>query len=182
MFNINKGFDYKYVDPTQNENNQYYILRGFTVDEVGIKFFSRKNIDHIQSMIKKIIYIKTGNRIILTENQKEEDLLLNMRANYLMNNRALPYSINKQVDILNEKLLETIIPDMLTNIKQHIDYIRDIKTPLKPIDRPFNDSLKGSKTPKSYTNVIFNFLDGEPEVHKPLDFISYDEYKDLKKN
>jgi hypothetical protein len=182
MFNINKGFNYKYTEPSYNENNQYYILRGYTLDEVGIKFFSKKNIDHVQSMIKKIVNVKTNNRVILTENQNEMDLLLNMRAIYLLHNRALPYSVNKQVDMLNEKLLEFIIPDMLTNILQHIDYIRDIQSPLKPIDRPLNDSLKGSKTPKSYTNVIFNLLDGEKEIHKPLDFISYDEYKNLRKN
>ena len=76
-----------------------------------------------------------------------------MRYIYLQEGRFLKYKIEEQVENLNNKLLEVIIPDISTGVKQQLGYIKYINEPLNPIDRPFSDSVKGSKMPRA--NIRF---------------------------
>ena len=54
--------------------------------------------------------------------------------------------IEFQVKKLNIKVINYLYPDLMTNIKQEYYYVKEINEPLKPIDRPINVSIKGSKT------------------------------------
>ena len=129
------------------EENYYFIVRDFQIENVGLIFFSKSNVDKIQEKIKEII-LETLN-VKLTSDQNTESLLMVMRYIYLQEGRFLKYKINEQVENLNNKLLELIIPDISTGVKQQLGYIKYINEPLNPIDRPFNDSIKGSKLPRA---------------------------------
>lgn len=136
-----------------NNENYYYIVKDYNIENVGLLFFSKSNVDNIQKSIKNII-LKTLN-VELTENQNTESLLMIMRYVYLQNGRFLKYNINEQVELLNKKLLNIIIPDIITGIKQHLEYIKYINNPINPIDRPFSDSVKGSKTPRAISDLWY---------------------------
>ena len=72
-----------------------------------------------------------------------------MRALYYQEGRYLPddvMPIDYQIKKLNIKVINYILPDLLTNIKQEYYYVKEINEPIKPIDRPVNVSIKGSKT------------------------------------
>ena len=133
------------------EENYYFIVRDFQIENVGLIFFSKSNVDKIQEKIKEII-LETLN-VKLTSNQNTESLLMVMRYIYLQEGRFLNYRIEEQVETLNNKLLELIIPDISTGVKQQLGYIKYINEPLNPIDRPFSDSVKGSKMPRA--NIRF---------------------------
>ena len=50
-------------------------------------------------------------------------------------------------------LLNKIIPDMITAIKQDWGYQKLINEPLHPIDRPISDSARGRKLLPSITSI-----------------------------
>ena len=133
------------------EENYYFIVKDFQIENVGLIFFSKSNVDKIQEKIKEII-LETLN-VKLTSNQNTESLLMVMRYIYLQEGKFLKYKIEEQVETLNNKLLEVIIPDISTGVKQQLGYIKYINEPLNPIDRPFSDSVKGSKMPRA--NIRF---------------------------
>lgn len=136
-----------------NNENYYYIIKDYVIEDVGLLFFSKSNVDNIQKTIKNIV-LKTLN-VELTENQNTESLLMVMRYVYLQDGRFLKYNINEQVGMLNKKLLNIIMPDIITGIKQQLGYIKYISTPLTPIDRPFSDSVKGSKMPRAISDLWY---------------------------
>lgn len=134
-----------------SNDNYYYIIKDYTIEDVGKLFFSKSNVDNIQQAIKNII-LKSLN-VELTQNQNTESLLMVMRYVYLQDGRFLKYNITEQVNTLNKKLLNIIIPDIITGVKQQLEYNKYINSPINPIDRPFSDSIKGSKMPKPISNL-----------------------------
>lgn len=133
------------------DRQYYYIVKDYNIEQVGLIFFSKTNVDKIQQIIKELI--KEYLNVELTQDQNVQSLLMVMRDIYLQNGRFLDYEIKKQVDDLNLKLLNTLLPDIITNVKQQLEYLNYIEKPLDPIDRPLNDSVKGSKKSKPISNL-----------------------------
>ena len=133
----------------ENDNNCYDVIRNLSYYEpVARAFFSKQNVYLMQCKIKQSIYNETKGKIILEEDLDESYLLIAMRALYLQEGRFLPDKVDKidhQVKRLNLKVINYIVPDIITNIKQQYFYIKEINSPIKPIDRPINDSVKGRK-------------------------------------
>lgn len=135
------------------KNSYYYIMKDYELDKTGLIFFSSENVDKIQRLIKQII-LKLAN-VELIEDQDVESLLIVMRDVYLHEGRFLSYKIKEQIENLNLKLLNRLIPDILTGVKQQLGYLKYIETPLDPMDRPINDNLKGSKTGSLFNKFTF---------------------------
>lgn len=123
------------------------------VDGVGKVFFSNENFQRVQKLIKTEIYNRTKGVFRLDTDQDDTDLLVAMRAVYYEHNRFLPFGIIRQVKILNRKLLDYIIPDIITQVKQSYAYIQEINQPLKPITRPLNVNSAGRRTLPGLSSV-----------------------------
>lgn len=139
---------------SNNSNNMEMALKGDIfkvcdraegIDEVGNIFFSGENVSRIQKMIKRDIYNKTKGVFRLDTNQDESDLLVAMRALYYDHGKFLPFNIIRQVKELNRKLLEYIMPDIITQVKQSYSYIQEINQPIKPLTRPINVNNAGRR-------------------------------------
>lgn len=128
--------------------------KGETVGEV---FFSEKNVKRLQKQIRNDIYERTKHQYIIDEDQDPNDLLIPMRAIYQLHGRYLDNNIVHQVKDLNKKLVGFVVPDMITQIKQYYDYLKDVNEPLKPIDRPMNVSSAGRRTLPSITTMWSRF-------------------------
>lgn len=124
-----------------------------TDEPVGQVFFSEQNIKRLQKMIKNEIYHKTNKKFILEEDQSDDDLLIAMRAVYQLHGAFINNKIVHQVKDLNKKLVDYVVPDMITQIKQYYGYLKDVNEPLKPIDRPMNVSNAGRKTLPSISTI-----------------------------
>lgn len=121
--------------------------------ELNKLFFSTKNMDRIQKQIKQEIHKQTKGKYRLDVDQEERDLLINMRAVYMEYGRFLPGETVRQVKKLNNKVVEQVVPSMLTEIKQYYGYLNEINGPLKPIARPMNVSSAGRRTLPSITTA-----------------------------
>ena len=140
--------------PHNTTNLANTVLRGIVEDnELSRLFLSQENIDRIQKKLKVVVYERSQGKFKLEENQDESDLIVVMRYIYLDHCKNLPSQIVRQVKLLNDKTVEYIIPDLLTNIKQYYGYIRDISQPITPIMRPMGTTNAGRRTLPSYTTL-----------------------------
>ncbi len=143
-----------------NDHRQDYFTRskeatyGKEVTQLSALFFSKKNIDLIQKLIKNAIRLKSKNKIILTELQDENDLMVIMMAAYHEYGRDLPGNIDKQIFELNSITVQSILPGILTNLKQYMFYVRDIALPRIVLDLPLNVSSKGRRGTPSITTIF----------------------------
>lgn len=124
---------------------------------VSLLFFSDENMARIQKQIKKEIFRLSNGAFKLDVDQDEQDLLLAMRYIFIEYSKNLPTHIVKQVKILNRHLLNFIIHDdggaLMTNIKQHYGYQKEISRPIRPLDQPLNVNSKGRRTLPSITTL-----------------------------
>lgn len=129
-------------------------LKGVQRDsELSKLYFSDKNINRIQKMIKKTVYKKTNGKYKLDVDQDINDLVIVMRAVYIEYGRYIPGQIVRQCKNLNNKVIDEIVPGIITQIKQYYGYLKEINKPLEPIARPLNVNNAGRKTLPSVTNV-----------------------------
>lgn len=118
----------------------------FYDDPVGKLFFSSKNVSRLQKQIRDAIYEKTNHQYKLEDDQASTDLIIAMRGVYMEQGAYQSENIVRQVKQLNKKLVDYVLPDMITNIKQFYAYQKDINEPIKPIDRPMNVCNAGRRT------------------------------------
>lgn len=117
-----------------------------TEDELSKMFYAQENIRRIQKKIRQTVFERTKGQFRLDVDQDDQDLLITMRAVFLEHARFLPFRIVHQVKDLNKRVIEYIVPEMITQIKQYYGYIKEISEPLKPIPRPVNVNNAGRKT------------------------------------
>lgn len=120
---------------------------------VSLLYFSDENMSRIQKQIKSEIFRLSNGTFKLEVDQDEQDLLLAMRYIFFDQAQNLPTHVVRQVKVLNRKLLDYIIPDIMTNIKQHYGYLKDISGPIKPLEQPLNVNNKGRNTLPSITTL-----------------------------
>lgn len=126
----------------EENNNDNQIEQHFANEvednDIFRTFFSKENINRIQKMIKKEVFLKTKGEFKLDVNQDETDLIVAMRAIYYEYAKFQKCNIIRQVKELNKLTVNNIVPDMITEIKQEYEYIKEINEPIKPIARPTN--------------------------------------------
>ena len=135
---------------------QKTALKGIQEDsKLSDIYFSVENIHRVQKKIKKEIFIRTNGTFKLEADQDVDELIIAMRSVYFDYARFLEKKIIHQVKELNDKVIETIVPDMITAIKQEYSYLKEINEPLKPISRPINVN-QGRQILPSLTTVWEN--------------------------
>jgi len=116
-------------------------------------FFSEENMDKVQDLLKQEIQRRTQGMFKIEEDQDENDLLIAMRGTYMIYGKGLPTNIQDQIDELNYRTVDTMAPDMITEIKQRYGYLRDIAQPLRFMPLPLNVSKAGRRGMPSITTV-----------------------------
>ena len=132
-------------------------IRGMGMENtpVSLLFFSDENMARIQKQIKQEIFRLSKGKFRLQVDQDPADLLIAMRAVFLGDDGAknLPTQIVRQVKILNKQTLQYIVPDMISNIKQQYDYLKDITQPRQIMQQPLNVNKSQRGTLPSITTL-----------------------------
>lgn len=149
-----------------NDENRIMATKGIQVgvqgktgcddpDPVTELFFSDENVLRVQKLIRREVQLRTNGQYKLEVDQDEADLIIAMRAVLfdMYGGRFLPFKIKHQVKELNRRVINYIVPDMISEMKQEYGYIKEINKPLEPIDRPVNVSGAGRKNLPSITTV-----------------------------
>jgi hypothetical protein len=129
-------------------------------------FFSDKNIKNIQNLVKFNVH-KQINYII--DDQSANELMIIMRSIFLEYSAHPPLIDEKmsekkrqvlftkytnEVDRLNKIVVHEIVPKIVSQIQQYVDYLRDASQQPYYMDKPKNESVKGQKQYRSITQVL----------------------------
>lgn len=111
-------------------------------------FFSRKNIDILHKAISGTVnyHLNKDNINYKVGKQNEDHLLVVMRAKYLQEACHYQCSFIEQIKKLNGKVLDFIVPNVISNVKQYVGYIKDISSPIPTMDRPIDVNSRGNNT------------------------------------
>lgn len=106
-------------------------------------FFGPQNIQTLQTQLRDAILQRTG---CVIDRQSDEQLLIIMRAVYVLNSPNLVGYVNEQVKALNSYVLHEAVPIVATSIAQYLGYLKDASQLATPMARPQTASIKGSNT------------------------------------
>ena len=130
-FNISKLYDEKNknLDTYKNEalNHLFYD------NKVNVTFFSVGNINLLQDTIINEVYKKTNYNI---KRQSDRELLIVMKSIYLEYSRNNDDILDEEIKYLNDLVLNSIIPSIISNLYQYLGYLKDISTEYIPMDNP----------------------------------------------
>lgn len=147
-----------------NTRHLYKNLYGETL--LTQMFFSKKNIENIQNIIKYIVHKEIG---YIIDNQSYNELLIVMRSIFLeysahpplissnMDEKAkleLYDRYTREVKRLNEIVINEITPKVISQVQQYLDYLRDASTQPYQANTPMNDSISGQREYRSITQVL----------------------------
>lgn len=121
-------------------------------NELNQLYFSMENQQFLLNKLKYEVFKKT--KIVIPE-QNPTDLFLVMRGMYLENYRYLlnNQSLTQQINFFNQYVLDWCIPNIISNLEQHLAYLKDIDSPLSPIDPGLNTNLYGDRQ-LQYNNIL----------------------------
>lgn len=129
-------------------------------------FFSQKNIENVQKVIRYLVYKHTDQVI---DKQSTDELLVIMRAIYLeysshpeiikedmsqQQKQNILIQYKNEVDRLNKLVFNNVVPKLVSQLQQYMDYLRDVSQQPKQMERPKNDSIKGQKQYRSVTQIL----------------------------
>lgn len=139
-------------EPPVDPSLVYTTLKDISKTPVSIIFFSRKNVDYLQYLMKKIVYKETGHII---GRQSDEELLIIMRSIYLSDSKNLPYEITKQVAELNRKVIEySVYDEILPKVKGYATYLYDNFRTNVVLPRPKYLSQSGARINRGFSDLI----------------------------
>lgn len=133
---------------TKSINNQTFRSEA-TVGQiqrnpVSDLFFCADNINVLQDAIRYRVWIESDKKYVIGR-QSDTELKIVMRSIYYqfsMNNSS---DIVQQVRSLNAKVLEWVVPEVLSNVKQYEVYKKDASTLPVPMERAQLSTQKGTK-------------------------------------
>ncbi len=140
----------KLVQNNFQQEMLYGIQETSTLNHV---FFSRKNLDLVQDMIRYKVYTKSNNQYVIGR-QSDVEVQIVMRSMYLQQSTNLPTKIKEQIVYLNNLVVDWCVEKIIPEVEQHIGYIKDISYYPMPIDLPKNLSQKGTRTLSSVTTTF----------------------------
>ena len=117
-------------------------------------FFSEENLEIIKKQIVLAVYRDTNFDFLIAK-PKTEQLLLVMKFTFYEYAQHLPFGIKEQIRKLNAKVVELILPDLVSSLYGYVGYINKINEDISPLDRPLNVSNRGEKTLPSVTTTFF---------------------------
>ena len=118
-------------------------------------FFSNENIEIINKHLILSVFKKSDGKFKIS-NQSNEKLIIVMRYIFLEYAKHLPFNIDKQIAELNCRVVGDILPNIFTNVRQKIDYLRDIDCPRPQVPLPINTKSENKELP-SISNVLFSY-------------------------
>ena len=98
-------------------------------------FFSHKNICYVQNAIREGVYHLSKKQFIIS-NQDEDTLKIIMRSIYLQHAANQPTHIEKQIQELNQIVLDYCIPQVYNEARGYNKYLVDVSTMYTPIPPP----------------------------------------------
>ena len=118
-------------------------------NKVSLKFFSKENIEFLQTQI--IVGVKNvSNNKILVGKQCVDTLKIIMRSTYLSYSKNDEQNLENEINYLNKKVLDYCVPQVYSDAQGYLKYLSDASTLVVPIDRPCKLDYKESSLSEKF--------------------------------
>lgn len=149
--------DYKLIqeDPTKcyNDIANDIVKNIQETNPLAQAFFSRDNINHLQSLIIQIIYRRSRGQWIISR-QNDNELVVVMRSLYLQKAQHIENDVVGEVADLNKQVLLDVVPKISSKIEQYLGYQRDRSATYDPFTRGELASNAGTKITKGFSSLF----------------------------
>jgi len=143
--NISAKFSMMDKIPINTNTNYQNVLTGnFERTRLSDTYFSLQNIQIVQNAIKKGVYDKS-NQKILVDNQPQDQIVTVMRSMYLQNSKNLDTNIRGQIEELNSYVVNYCVNNIYSEAVAYLKYKHDAST----MHMPMNAPLYSNKTNKT---------------------------------
>tara|TARA_B100000242_G_C43046542_1_gene488551 strand:- start:1347 stop:1841 length:495 start_codon:yes stop_codon:yes gene_type:complete len=128
---------------SESDNNKTDIAKSIgNVQELtplSQKYFSSNNLNKIQNGIIQKVRIMSGYEI-----GRQDDLQVQIiqRSIYLSYSKNQYNNIDNQIDVLNNKVIDEAVKKIIPEIKQYLQYIKDISSPRTIMSHPVHISSR----------------------------------------
>jgi hypothetical protein len=162
-----KRFGMTIDDQSLSESNTSALFRGLYGETLlTFLYFSKKNVQSLQNLIKFVVHRETG---FVIDTQSNKELLIVMRSIFLeygahpkliddsmsAQERARLYeSYTKEVSRLNEIVVNTVAGKVVSEMLQYLGYLKDASQMPEQMQRPKNDNISGQREYRSITEVL----------------------------
>ena len=144
LFNDKPGISYDLFENGRNPEPIKNPFQGIQDSSVlSRKFFSKQNIDFLQRQIIMNVVSSAGFKI---NRQNDTELQIIMRSIYLQYSKNLNCNYKGQIEMLNNKVLDYSVGEVIKNIKAYLGYKKRVNELPIPLLHPQNLSNSGSKT------------------------------------
>jgi hypothetical protein len=145
---------YKLHTKSKNYNMETIAVEGIVEQtKLSSNYFSKCNVDLLQKIIANDVEKKIGEKI---GKQSENDLIIIMRSYFLQeadNTLVGDNKVKNEIRRLDLIVKEECVRRIITMLKQHKAYIKDINTIAMPIDHAESTNIKGRKLKEMYRFV-----------------------------
>lgn len=148
--------DMNMIDHSNERMNNFQVEALYGIQETSTLnqlFFSKKNMDIIQDMIRYNVFVKSSERFII-DKQSDIELEIIMRSIYLQYSPNLQNKIKEQIQYLNGLVRDWCTEQIIPEVEQYFGYMKEIEYMPVPIDLPLNLSSKGSRSLRSVTTTF----------------------------
>lgn len=154
-------------DDKLEKSNTRFLFRKIPETQLTLLFFSEKNINNLQNLLKFNVFKQTKQ---LIDNQSTNELLIVMRSIFLQyslhpklldknmspsEKKELLVKYTLEVQRLNDIVISDILPKLKSQIEQYVFYLKDTTNQPYQMNQPVNESIQGKKEYRSTTQVLF---------------------------
>lgn len=138
------GFEYgKKAEP----NFVADMLRGnMTPSEVAFAFFTTCNVALLQDAIRKEVYLRSGSKKYVIDDQDVDELKMIMRGIYYQYAKNNDFDVAGQVKELNKIIVDWCTPRILSEVDHYHYYLNDISHLPVPLAQPMSLSGAGTRS------------------------------------
>lgn len=116
-------------------------------------FFSDENISLINKQLIINVFKKTDNKFKIAP-QSKQSLLIVMRYVFLEHAKHLPYNVVGQIRELNCRVVNEILPLIVTEANQRVNYLKEISEPRNLVPLPVNVHKNNKNLPSTMNTLI----------------------------
>jgi hypothetical protein len=133
------GFEMQERIAVKNKATSYCesLVGTFENNVLGQVFFSTENIQIVQNGLRAGVYNMSSQKFIIPP-QNIDNLKVIMRSYYLQYAKHYVDNITKQIETLNQMVLDYCIPSVYGEAMGYLKYTQDQGMLVVPIERPFN--------------------------------------------
>lgn len=161
------SYDFTINDKQVSGSNTRFLFKNlYGETPLTFLFFSDKNIQNVQNMLKYLVYKQNG---YIIDDQSVTELLIIMRGiflEYSLHPKLIDESMSEEeknqlkikytneVKRLNKLVIDYIVPKVVSQMQQYLDYLKDASEQPYYMDKPQNVSIQGQKQYRSATQVL----------------------------